>query len=500
MSALLDLRRVLRPHDARDGRKWQEVTRNAANPTLALRREFEDRFRGGRTSDRIILGRGPVITGGYDWFGLPFRDLGHIWIHGATGSGKSFLVLSLIVRLLLRRAARVFLFDFKPELATLVLEAVRALVARDQPWLRDQVQHFNPFGPQPIPLRVTAPEAGVPRSVQALAIATSLEEAVASDLGVRMLRVFVWLTSAAIEFGRPLTDLVRWLRNPILFQELAQRSMDPELREYATASFPREQRATLEAIAARLDLLVFLPQLRQALEEPGCLDFGALYRAPGLTTFTVGGAPAGAEPAERLIGSLLTGMWTRSLLSREIDDDAIPVVGIFDEGQLAVRSRDVEHLSRTATLARARRGNLVFINQQVSQLDSGFARVLRTNTNLELAFRASPEDSASLAAVLPLTLPGSDEASARRALTRTLSHLPNRTFALWAKSLGFAALLRSPRIDLDALRSDAAPLPAGDELFHSAIPVRTAPAEPGPLIDPDAGGDSATDDEFPRLG
>lgn len=505
MSLLLDLRRILHPADACDGRHHERLARQNASPHFAARREFERRFRCARASDRIVFGRGPTVSGEYDWFGLPFRDLGHVWIHGATGSGKSFAALSLILSLLRRRRARIFLFDFKPEIADLVLLAVQALVASGESWLLDQVQLIDPFGPTPLPLRVTVPEPGVPRSVQALALASSLEETVASELGVRMLRTFVWLVSLAIECGYPLTALARWLRTPGVFQELALRSTDPELREYAASSFGREQRASLEAIAARLDLLVFLPQLRAALEHPGCIDLAALFRRPGLTLVRLGGAPAGAEAAERLIASLLMGLWTRAVLSREVIDGSLPVIGVFDEGQLAVRARDVEHFSRFATLARSKRGTLVFLNQQVSQLDHGFARVLRTNANLEMAFRSSAEDAAALASVLPLAVGEGAEAADRRELVRTLSHLPNRTFALWAKSLGHAALLRSPRIDLDGMRRDAGRIPesAAQALLAGTVPVRQFSAPPSPFRVPEEDAEAEApgpDEGFPSLG
>jgi hypothetical protein len=504
VSTLIDLRRALHRDDAHEGRRWQRLTHNDESAEYAMRREFERQLRVAGASDRIILGRGPTLGGPHDWFGLPLG--GHTWIHGSTGSGKSFEALSVLLQLVRRRHSRVYLFDFKPELIDLVMEAIRALVARGETWLLHAVQHLDLFGPKTVPLRVTVPEPGVPRSVQAMALATSLEETVASDLGIRMLRTFVWLTSLAIELGCPLTDLARWLRTPALFQEMALRSRDPELREYAASSFGREQRTSLEAIAARLDLLLFLPQLRAALEAPGCLDMPALNRTPGLTLVRIGGAPAGAGGAERLIGSLLMGLWSRSVLAREIEDDSVPVVGCFDEGQLAIRSRDVDHFSRFATLARSRRGTLVFLNQQISQLDSGFARVLRTNANLELAFRSSPEDAATLAGVLPLAQRAESEAGAKRALIRTLSHLPNRTFVLWVKSLGHAALLHSPRIDLETMRRDAGRLAGADAeaLFNAAMPVR-APAAVERLTRGSTGDDAVDDqghddDLFPRLG
>src|SRR5207249_1657055 len=133
-----------------------------------------------------------------------------------------------------------------------------------------------------------------------------------------------------------------------------------------------------EAMASRLELALFLPQIRRCIEAPGCISFAA-DRPPGITVIKLAGAPAGSERAERLIASLVLGRQSRAILSRKLKPDSPPLVAIFDEAQLAIRPHDVEHIERLASLSRYLGVSLGFTNQVSEQLPRFLVRLLRTN-------------------------------------------------------------------------------------------------------------------------
>jgi hypothetical protein len=87
-------------------------------------------------------------------------------------------------------------------------------------------------------------------------------------------------------------------------------------------------------------------------------------------------------------------------------------------------------------------------------LDPKLVKIIGTNVTHEVAFRPSPEDVALVAAGLPVT--SRDQRGARHALQDEIAHLATREFLFWARGQAHAQLLRSPLLDLDALRTIAA--------------------------------------------
>ena len=497
----------LRSDDAVRGRIWQRRSATLSGAGAREQREFERRFRLTAGDEGVRLGRALGLDSRYGWYGIPYEEAVRLraWITGTSGGGKTYEVVALLLQLL-RRPMVLWVFDFKGELSDLLAHTVLpALAGRPEgAWLRGRVHLIDLFGAAPPALRLTEPEQGVPRHVQALTLSATLQEVLNADHGLRMERVFLMASSLAIEQRQPLTILGTWLSSPEVFAQAAARSSDPRIRAYAANTFPREPRASLQALSSRLDLLFFLPEIRRAFEAPSCVSFADLTHE-GVFLFRVGGAPAGSEAVEAAIGSLLLGRATRAIMGRSVTESTLPLLVLLDEGQRAIRARDVSHLERVLTQARFKRSSIVFCNQdQSAQLDPDFARLLRANTSTEFIFRAGPEDAERLARHLPMRLPGKSEDEQRRAIAHQITHLPQRAFILWSKEHGQATQLRSPRIDLVALEREAAALPQAvrEQLFAaSAMPNMPTPDEadmPGAPFPPIA--PIGSDDDLVGLG
>ena len=272
-----------------------------------------------------------------------------------------------------------------------------------------------------------------------------------------MNRIFLKLTTLAIELHRPLPDVLRWLENPAALARDARESSDAAIRSYASQGFSRENRQTLEALLARLDTFLFLPETRLALSAETCVSFRDCLSS-GVTIIDVGDPPAGAERVARFWAGVLGGRLTRAILSRKVTDRTRPAWVIWEEFQEALGRSQTEQFGRLLALARYKKVALWFVNQQPAQVaaqEPALVRALRTNTGLEAAFRCNIEDARALAHALPMPEAGS-AAEARQGLLEELTRLPDRTYLLWLKQARFRAQkVRSPRLDLQSL-SDAA--------------------------------------------
>lgn len=508
------IRRMVAGPEARLARRWQLRSSLAVQ---SERRHFERETCVALTSKRVIIARCQRLDGTWTWVSLT-RDtalLRHWWLTGSTGSGKTFAVVALLMQLILLGVV-VVIVDAKGELAALTRDVLLPCLAQG-PGGEELLRHLRvvrPFDREFVPfLRLTWPEGGVPASVQAVSVATSLSDAVGAELGHRMLHVLVRLAALAIEGNLALPVLAEWLEQPHTFARAAQRSADASLRAYAVTDFPRENKETLRALRARLAALLTFPAVRDCLAAPACLDFSACLEQ-GLTLIDLSDPPAGLESASRLLGGLVTGRLTRAALNRAAGEESPPVVLVLEEFQELLRTTEVASIGRLLALARHRKTSIVFVNQEPGQLGPELTRLLRTNAGIECAFRCSHHDAEALSHALPVPEDAAHQSEARRSLARRMTRLPTRSFLLWIKDRPYPAqFVRSPRLDLAHWRAVAAR--ASEEvhrrirqgtvavpraaLEHPSSPVapsrRPAPSQIPPPVPP-----RDPNDPFPGLG
>jgi hypothetical protein len=344
----------------------------------------------------------------------------------------------------------------------LLTVVVPAVVARGQKDLLDRVRVVRPFESGRVPLlRLTEPEPRVSPQVQSMTIAQSLSEAVGHDLGPRMLRALLPTAGLAVERNLPLPVLTEWLRSPETFARAAASSSDPIIRAYALHELPRENRSSLDALRARLDLLFHLPEIREALSAPSCISFDQALDS-GVTILDFGSPPGGAEAAMKFIAGPVAGRLGRAVLSRQMAAATTPAIVCFEEFQQLLGSHQLEMFKRLLSLCRFKLVNLWFSNQQpaqIAEVDRTLLRILRTNLGAECIFRSSVEDARPLSE--GLSTRGTDEtlAQARGRMVEEIATLPRRAFFLWLRDSSFGPQrLQSPRLDVDALKRSAATL------------------------------------------
>ena len=390
----------------------------------------------------------------------------HAAFNGASGSGKSRLVMLAILQLIRARICTVLL-DCKSETARALRDViVPYLIAETgDESLLDRIRVVvNPFDTAVVPpLNLTQREEGVSVEAQAFSIVASVEEALADVLSPRSRPVLLRLTSAAISLERPLPTIQEWLADPASFARDAGRSIDPAIREYARSGFQHENRESLRSIGSRLSAFLFLPETRRALAARSCVRFSDIDRAGGLTIIDVGSPPAGSEQLMRFWGGPLVGMLTRGALSRTITPETVPVVLVLEEIQEVIGPQEARSLARLMSVARYRRCAVWTTNQSRSQLlrvDRNLVEAISTNVGFQAQFRSSLSDAQAFAHLLPEG-GGESRAAARREQIEELTRLRKRHYYLALRDAPFRArVVRTQSLDFDELTRAAGALPA----------------------------------------
>ena len=459
------LRRLLKGSERETARHWHATTERARHADVHARREaFLHELRATPGDGKVLLGRAQATEGHFQWCGLLIEVLCamHVGISGATGTGKSYLIAGILYQLILL-GVPIVLTDMKSELADLLLNVVvPALIARGREDLLERIRVVRPFERGRVPLlRLTEPEPRVSRQIQSMNIAQSLSESVGQGLGIRMLRAILPMAGLAVERNLPLPVLTDWVRSPQVFARAAATSSDPIVRAYALHELPRENRSSLDALRARLDLLFHLPEVRDALSAPRCLSFDECLDS-GVTILDFGSPPGGAEDAMRFIAGPVAGRLGRAILSREMRADTPRTVVCFEEFQQLLGSYQIEMFKRLLALCRFKKVSLWFSNQQPAQIaeaDRTLLRVLRTNLGAECIFRSSVEDARTLSEGLSTRSSDETLAQARSRMVEEISTLPKRSYFLWRRDSAFGPQrLQSPRVDIDAMQAAAATL------------------------------------------
>lgn len=435
------------------------------------------------------------------WLGLPTGDLTgiHAACTGASGSGKTMLCLGIELQWI-RDGGSLTSIESKGEMSELVESTAPAITG-------EPVRVLRPFGSPAPPLRLSAAEPGVPREAQALAIARDIASVLEEPLSLRQLRVVTKLAELCIELDAqahdtPLTTVADWLANPQALGRAAKRSTDPRLRRFAASLASSESQATLQALAARLDVLLLSPAMRAALEAPTCLDFHACYDH-GVTPLDLS-APAGCEEAARLLSALLFGRGTRAALGRRVTPETKPALLALDEfAQLAEKGHQRDQLGRLLALARFKKISVLLTFQNPSQLPGPLMDLVQSCCSIQALFRMAPDDARTYASAFPPPAAPIDQSRARAALQRRLSTLERRDMALWVKHKGLDPVFaRSPRLDLDDLRARSSRVLAAQTTEPVSKPKLSMPLlEPTPeIVVPEAREDAAGDDDTLCLG
>jgi hypothetical protein len=293
--------------------------------------------------------------------------------------------------------------------------------------------------------------------VQAYEVTSLVNRLGGAELGVRQDSFLYHLVLLGILGGHSLPRLAAFLADPILLADAAARSTHPDVRAFF-AGAPRVAAASMEGVRARLHRLLRHPGTRLMLGARDCISFRSLL-AGKIVLADIGSPPLGCEDLGRFWAGLLTLKLARAIFERR-HNESEPVLVVVDEWQegLAGGGDIAEHYERVLAQARSRRVSFLLVSQSLAgaaRVSSSLPRVVATNTQLQLLFRASAEDARAMEHLLPITgrrprrqgLPWEEPARTpflsvseeRDELISGITSLPDRSFYLWNRRRPYRA-------------------------------------------------------------
>ena len=444
---------------------------------------------GGRRSGEELILIGTLADTGQP-VRIPLSRLGSsmAWVTGASGSGKSSLLMCVTLQWLSTFDRLVFVGadakgEFHSELTTRFLPATLGA------WKDDERERFfanyrviNPFDSQNLPpMNLLVPAEGVPQALQAREVATVVADALGgagvAQFRSRMtailgfvLRFCLHLRNASLLEAKSLMVNENYLNGLLRFCD------NRELRDYFTYRYPRENKESVLAVVSRLDQLLELDDTKRSLCAKSCVDAHELLER-GFTLLNVGSPPRGAEFLIKFWYAVYLRSLSRAIMSREVGGSALPAFCLLDEWQTGISIDIAEIYSKLLTQARYRKVGLWLANQLPAQLGkfNELLPALKNSGGIQMAFRQSHEDARALSHILPthkeLRVPASPGAPAydtrpareteiREHLLREFSRLPQRAYWLYPRQFGMeAVLLKAPTVEFDAARraADATP-------------------------------------------
>jgi len=388
---------------------------------------------------------------------------GHVLVVGGSGSGKTRVAAGIAAQTLRWNVAKpssvgIWVQDHKGDVVPLVrelLDDIAAAASRAEArYIEEHTVLINPFATDAlVPFNVLALEPGVAPQVQAFEVAMLVTRMGGADVGPKQDEfIFVLVLLGIVHEPKPLTliDLARLLDDQDELQAVARRSPLPEVRDFFAGKL-RLAATSFDGVRARFRRLLRLPATRLMLGGERRLSFRRLLDEM-LTFVDLGSPPLGCEDIGRFWSGLLTLMLTRAIFERDANDARRPVAILVDEWQegLSAGGEVADQYERILAMARSRGCSLWLISQSLAgaaKVSSTLPKVVATNCNTQLLFRASPEDARAMSHVLPVTgrrpapapLPWEERSrqpflsrsEEREALIAEVSALPSRTFYLW---------------------------------------------------------------------
>lgn len=356
------------------------------------------------------LGEGPLRN--EDFLVALESLLAHLLALGASGSGKTYFLLLLVLVLLESGRLNSFLLlDMKGEFAELMTElALPALAATRSPIdadaFLDRIVVVDPFHGQFLPpLNVLVRDPGLPVAIQAQDVAECFEAATGSDVTSRMETILDWVLRLVIATRGSFHTVRRALQEPAVLEGLVRQVNDPELVRYFLTRYPSEPKASKLALLSRLDRFLALPMTSLCLGANVTLDFDRLLK-DRITIVSLGNAPAGLSSVARFFAMVIFTRLVRAIFRLPARSKGFHALVVVDEWQVALTSALAAEFESILTLARSRGVHLWLANQQLTQLDR-FGSVLRSvvlgQTALQVTFRLSPDDARALKGGFPVT-------------------------------------------------------------------------------------------------
>lgn len=397
----------------------------------------------------------PIIT-------VPIEHaLRHMLVMGKSGSGKSFLVASLICQLLTPpRSSCVTVVDYKGETIGIILRLLQIL-GEDAPITRNEILSFSLGADACLKLDPLVPVPGLHPATQSAMVVDLLSQ-LSDPFGPRMQAIARALVQCAILAGASLLDVRALLVDDRLAPVLASRVPDAELQTYLRHVYENEPNTSKDSLRARLDTLLALPTARAMLTCGSCIPASLFLESP-LALLDLGGAGLGSKAIAGFIGGWIFTLVASAIYSRVPSPRLAHSTVVIDEWPRLVGGAGVaDDLEDILATARSNNVSLVLANQyaaQISAVSPALWEGVKANVALEVLFRPDAADVRHVDRSLPVTGGAIDPARPDRLLTRAaerdllhtqLANLPPRHALVIDHLSGEpGSIIRTPALPID---------------------------------------------------
>jgi DNA helicase HerA-like ATPase len=427
-------------------------------------------------------GSDPSIRLGTTEQGQPVAlALDKVWQHGltlgASGAGKSYTALWIILSAL-RIISQVLddsshtsfpafaVLDAKGELFERTIRYIYAFLYHLRPEAREALKKklvtINFSGSDITPYNILARREGLADELMVADRIDTISEQFSglSEMSVRMKLIAKYFFLLMSEFEIPLPFFERLCTDPVLLDGLAEKSKNPQVRDYFKHRFADESESTFLALRQRIDSLLVSEGVRLSLSASSAPDFASLQDQGCIFLINTAGRNITRGISELLQGLILSDI-KQSIFRRTNYDQKVLI--FMDEAQNLFKSSvNREHMVDLLTMSRSFGSFVVLITQSLTSAvrDSDVLNSIMSNVRWVVMLRSTPRDAELIAPALPLSstqskprqhplepskhMSGSEELRMR---LKEIPKLPDRQAYLWLKAYMHTAVkITTPRV------------------------------------------------------
>jgi hypothetical protein len=344
----------------------------------------------------------------------PNDFISHALIGGASGSGKSYLVLNFICQLLNLSSASLpisfAILDPKRELFEKTLTYIYALLYRLKPEERERFKKKIVIIDFANTENVAAYNilARQPYQADEIMIANRLDTigeqfSGLSEFSVRMRLSLKYFLLLMTESHLPLPFFESLCTNPLLLQALVMRSSNLQVKDYFLHRFDDESKATLLAVRQRIDSLLISEGVRLSLSAATAPDLTSLQDEGAIILITTAGSGI-SRGVSQMLQSLLLSDLRQSVFRRTNPQQK--TLWFIDEAQEVYKSAvNKEHMVDLLTMARSFGSYLCLVTQSLTSAirDADVLNSIITNIRWAVMLRSTLRDAELMAPGIPLT-------------------------------------------------------------------------------------------------
>jgi hypothetical protein len=380
----------------------------------------------------------------------------NLLITGATGSGKTSFATSIFCQAVGQNYP-IAVADFKSGFFGIALRwaaanAYRLNSARRQQFIQS-LAVVNPFGEELVPLNVCKVIPGSTPETQAYDVCLALSRLFSGDVGFQMQNILHHLLLLLTEARLTLVEAPFIMRDELLRDILAKRSINPSVKEFFLRDYPSVPSASKLALLTRIQNLLLAENIKLMLGADDLIDITAILDKGHPLFMFLGKGPGIPEEQMDLVASLTLQLLFQATFNTE-SGKRRPYQIILDEFFHVLDAPALEKRFETAlSTVRAFGLSIALVMHNFAQISPNLRDSILNNCDYMAIFRTHSHNAQYFGDFLPEldpeivaealnktgSAPSRHEIAAQ--LINRLQQLPNRQCYFYDKQKPYKAVL-----------------------------------------------------------